>query len=226
MCNRKHWLSATDGILAGMTDKAAHVDDPARQADAVMRAARVLIGVVAKSLVELEDQVSLPQWRVLVLLATKGRLNLGQVAGALGVHPSNATRTVDRLVVAGFIKRADDPQDRRYLVLDLTKQGHDIVEQVMGHRRASIVAVMENMTSARRRALARAWSRSRRRRERRPTARRDTCSACRPDRLSPPSPAGPARTTTTVHSACLCAHSGLPRGTRTPMSCMAGPLTT
>ncbi|WP_344135088.1 MarR family transcriptional regulator [Pedococcus bigeumensis] len=141
-----------------MTEKVAHADDdPARQADAVMRASRVLVGVVAKSLVELEDKVSLPQWRVLVLLATRGRLNLGQLAGALGVHPSNATRTVEKLVVAGFVERADDPQDRRFLVLDLTRQGHDIVERVMGHRRASIVAVMENMTSSRRRALARAF---------------------------------------------------------------------
>lgn len=156
MCNRKYWQSATDDILTGMTEKAAHLDDPARQAEAVMSASRVLVAVVARSLVELEDQVSLPQWRVLVLLATRGRLNLGQVATALGVHPSNATRMVEKLVVAGLVERTDDPQDRRYLVLDLTRQGHGIVEQVMAHRRASIVAVMENMTSARRRSLAKA----------------------------------------------------------------------
>ena len=138
------------------SNKATGADDPDRQADSVMRAARVLVGVVAQSVAEVEDLVSLPQLRVLVLVASRGRLNLGQVAAALGVHPSNATRTVDRLVVAGLLKRTEDPDDRRYLALDLSKRGHDVVERVMAHRRASILAVMENMSAARRRALAEA----------------------------------------------------------------------
>ena len=119
-----------------------------------MRAARVLVGVLAQSVVEVEDQVSLPQLRVLVLVATRTKLNLGQVAESLGVHPSNATRTVDRLVVAGLLRRTDDPADRRYLVLELTPEGHGLVEQVMSYRRASILAVMERMSGTRRRALA------------------------------------------------------------------------
>jgi DNA-binding MarR family transcriptional regulator len=77
-----------------MSAKGAGVEDPARQADAVMRAARVLVGVVARSVAEVEDEVSLPQLRVLVLVASRGRMNLGQVAEALGVHPSNSSRTV------------------------------------------------------------------------------------------------------------------------------------
>jgi DNA-binding MarR family transcriptional regulator len=147
-------LSATNGILPAMAAKGPGADEPARQADAVMRAARVLVGVVARSVAEVEDEVSLTQLRVLVLVASRGRLNLGQVAAALGVHPSNATRTVDRLVVAGLLERTDDPTDRRYLVLDLTPRGHDIVERVMGYRRASILEVMEGMPLSRRRTLA------------------------------------------------------------------------
>ena len=138
-----------------MSSKAlSRSDDPHLQADAVMRAARVLVGVVARSVAEVEDLVSLPQLRVLVLVASRGRLNLGQVAEALGVHPSNATRTVDRLVVAGLLGRAEDAHDRRYLVLELTSKGHDVVQRVMEYRRAAILAVMENMSASRRRALA------------------------------------------------------------------------
>jgi DNA-binding MarR family transcriptional regulator len=72
------------------------------------------------------------------------------------VHPSNATRTVDRLVVAGLVERTDDPADRRYLALELTLRGHDVVERVMAYRRASILEVMDHMSSTQRRALARA----------------------------------------------------------------------
>ena len=138
------------------TEGPTHADDPDRQADAVMRAARVLMGVVAQSVAEVEGQVSLPQLRVLVLVADRRRMNLGQVAEVLGVHPSNATRIVERLVVAGLLHRTDDPEDRRYLALELTAEGHDIVARVMAHRRASIQAVMANMTSPQRRTIARA----------------------------------------------------------------------
>jgi DNA-binding MarR family transcriptional regulator len=134
----------------------ANADDPDRQADAVMRAARVLVGMVARSVAEVEDVVSLQQLRILVLVASRGRLNLRQVAEALGVHPSNATRTVERLVVAGLLERTDDPSDRRYLALELSAQGRAVVERVMAYRRASILEVMGNMSSARRRALAHA----------------------------------------------------------------------
>jgi DNA-binding MarR family transcriptional regulator len=138
-----------------MSSKAlSRSDDPRLQADAVMRAARVLVGVVARSVAEVEHLVSLPQLRVLVLVASRGQLNLGQVAEALGVHPSNATRTVDRLVVAGLLGRAEDPDDRRYLVLELTDAGHDVVQRVMEYRRAAILSVMENMSASRRRTLA------------------------------------------------------------------------
>ena len=140
-----------------MSDDAPHLaDDPDRQADAVMRAARVLVGVVAQSVAEVEDVVSLPQLRVLVLVADRGSLNLGQVAEALGVHPSNATRIVERLAVAGLLHRTEQPTDRRYLSLELTDRGHDVVQQVMAHRRTSILEVMAQMTGPQRRALARA----------------------------------------------------------------------
>jgi DNA-binding MarR family transcriptional regulator len=124
-----------------------------RQVDAVMAAARVLVAVVASSLVEVEERVSLPQLRVLVMLAMQGPLNLAAVAQGLGVHPSNATRTVDRLVVGGFVDRRDVPADRRNVSLTLTKSGQDLVDSVFEHRRAGIKAIVERMPEVKRRAL-------------------------------------------------------------------------
>ena len=66
----------------------------AEQVSSVMRASRVLVSVVARSIAEVEDVVTLPQLRVLVMIASHGPQNLGSVAAALGVHPSNATRRV------------------------------------------------------------------------------------------------------------------------------------
>lgn len=118
-----------------------------------MAAARVLVGVVARSVADVEDRVSLPQLRVLVLVATRGPLNLAAVADALGVHPSNATRTVERLVVAGFVDRRDAADDRRNVRLTLTKKGQRLVDSVFERRRAAIAQVVDRMPESKRRAL-------------------------------------------------------------------------
>jgi DNA-binding MarR family transcriptional regulator len=125
----------------------------AAEVEAVMLAARVLVGVSAQSVAALDDTVTLPQLRVLVMVSSRGQLNLGAVAAGLGVHASNATRTVDRLVVAGLISRSEDPTDRRHLALELTAQGHAVVEKVMNDRRAAIAKILGRMPSSRRRSL-------------------------------------------------------------------------
>jgi hypothetical protein len=71
--------------------------------------------------------------------------NLNAVANGLGVHPSNATRAVDRLVSAGLLDRSDDPTDRRNLVFELTRSGRDLVDHVMDRRRAAIAAILARM---------------------------------------------------------------------------------
>ena len=68
-----------------------------------MVAARVLVAVSAQSVAAVQDELTLPQLRVLVMVASRREMNLGAVAEGLGVHPSNATRAVDRLVVAGLL---------------------------------------------------------------------------------------------------------------------------
>ncbi|MFD1213296.1 MarR family winged helix-turn-helix transcriptional regulator [Arthrobacter sp. GCM10027362] len=127
-----------------------------REVEAVMGAANVLMGVAARSVAEVEDIVSSPQLRVLVLIDSRGPQNLGGVAAELGVHPSNATRTCERLVVAGLIKRRDDPADRRYVRLELTARGKELVATVLDHRRQAIAEVISRMPAGKRRALAEA----------------------------------------------------------------------
>ena len=127
--------------------------DPALDVEAVMAAARVLVAVSARSVAEVDEVVSLPQLRVMVMLASRGVLNLTAVARGLGVHSSNATRACDRLVAAGLVERRDDPADRRNLVLELTEQGRLLVDRVMDHRRTAIAGVLSRMPPLNRAAL-------------------------------------------------------------------------
>lgn len=125
----------------------------AEDVEAVMAAARVLVALSARSVATVDGVITLPGLRVLVMVASRGRLNLGAVADGLGVHPSNATRAVDRLVVAGLLKRRDDAVDRRNLVLELSTKGRRLVDRVMDDRRTAIIEILERMPAGRRRAL-------------------------------------------------------------------------
>jgi DNA-binding MarR family transcriptional regulator len=115
--------------------------------DAIMLAAQVLIAVTAQSVVSVEEQVTLPQLRILVMIASRGPQNLTAVAQGLGVHASNATRTCDKLVDAGLIHRSDDPADRRNLVLQLTPSGRQLIRTMTERRRAAIANVLARMPS-------------------------------------------------------------------------------
>lgn len=135
------------------TGRTADVIGGGEDVGAVMAATRVLVAVSAQSVAAVDGVVTLPQLRVLVMVASRGGLNLGAVAAGLGVHPSNATRAVERLVVAGLLDRRDDPADRRNLLLELTERGRALVERVMDERRASIAAILDRMPAGRRRSL-------------------------------------------------------------------------
>jgi DNA-binding MarR family transcriptional regulator len=129
------------------------IDQMSDDVEAVMLAARVLVAVSAQSVAAVDEQVTLPQLRVLVMVASRDDLNLGSVATGLGIHPSNATRAVDRLVKAGLLDRRDDPSDRRNLVLELTPAGRRLVDRVMDERRAAIAGILQKMPVSRRRSL-------------------------------------------------------------------------
>jgi DNA-binding MarR family transcriptional regulator len=119
-----------------------------------MRASRALVGIAAESIAEVEDLVTVPQLRVLVMVATRGPLNLAAVASGLDVSASNASRICDRLMRAGFLDRREDPVDRRNVTLTLTEAGQGLVNQVNRHRRTAIQRVLRNMEPREREQLA------------------------------------------------------------------------
>ncbi len=111
--------------------------------EAVLAAARVLVAISIRSVAATtRDTVTVPQLRVLVLVAGRPGVNVAAAALELGVHRSNATRVVDRLVRAGLLTREQDPRDRRRLVLELTDAGRRLIANVDDHRRAEIAAVL------------------------------------------------------------------------------------
>jgi DNA-binding MarR family transcriptional regulator len=120
---------------------------------AVLTASRVLVGVSAQSLMQVEDQVTPTQFRTLVVLASHGQTRLNKLAERLGVNPSTAQRSVDRLIAAGFVARRENDHDRREVVIELTGSGRDVVDQVTRLRRQAITGIVSAIPAGRRRDL-------------------------------------------------------------------------
>lgn len=133
-------------------------DDVDAVTDAVLAASRLLVTVSARSIAAVDDSITIPQFRLLVVLDTEGPQKLTSVAQALGVNPSTATRMVDRLVTAGLIDRQPNPASRRELVVGLTRRGRTVVGNVTKRRRAQIEQIVGQMSPTSRRGLVRALS--------------------------------------------------------------------
>ncbi|MEO7446835.1 MAG: MarR family winged helix-turn-helix transcriptional regulator [Humibacillus sp.] len=120
---------------------------------ALLTGSRVLVGVSARSLAEVEETVTLRQFRTLVVLHAHGPTRLNQLATRLEVGSSTALRSVDRLISAGLVVRAENPQDRREVVIASTAAGRALVREVTERRRTAILAIVEAMPSTQRRSL-------------------------------------------------------------------------
>jgi DNA-binding MarR family transcriptional regulator len=121
--------------------------------DAALTASRVLVALAARSLAAVEDEVTLAQYRALVVLRGRGPQPLQALAHELHVVPSTATRMADRLEAKGLVVRSVADDDRRLVLLALTKDGSALVDRVTRVRRRELAKVIEGMPPAQRSAL-------------------------------------------------------------------------
>ncbi|MGE3234819.1 MAG: MarR family winged helix-turn-helix transcriptional regulator [Thermoleophilia bacterium] len=136
-----------------MHDKSEDVT-PDEVVDAVLTASRVLVAVAAESLAAAERQdVSLPQYRVLVLIAARGPQRVADLAEALGVNPSTATRVCDRLYGKGLIHRRRPPGRRREVRISLSDAGVGLVDEVTRRRRDGIARLLAAVPGEQRAAV-------------------------------------------------------------------------
>ncbi len=120
--------------------------------DAVLVASRALVAVAARSLAGVGEEVTLPQYRVLIELAARGPQRVADLATILGVDRSTATRMCDRLVRKRLVQRRREVGDRRAVRISLTALGRTLIEEVSRRRRTEIASILERMPQAGRRA--------------------------------------------------------------------------
>lgn len=129
------------GEVAGVTP----IED---RVDAVMTASRALLAVVARSLAAVDEDVTLPQYRALIVLGQRGAQRPADLASTLTVTPSTATRMCDRLVAKGLIDRDRVAEDRREVRVSLSDRGRALVDEVTRRRRTEIAGLLGSLPQA------------------------------------------------------------------------------
>src|SRR5512132_3782155 len=92
-----------------------------------------------------EIDLTFAQSQVLFHVADNAGCHMGDVAKAFGVTLPAVTHIVDRLEEKQFVVRGDDPADRRVYVLELTRQGKALVQELHTMQTKGMEAVLRRM---------------------------------------------------------------------------------
>lgn len=124
-----------------MTD---HEQLIARGVELQVRVNRIVRGLEADD-PWLSLELTMPQLKVLFLLNVQGASKVGTLARALRVTLPTMTGILDRLVEQEFIRRDEDPGDRRLVMSRLTRRGQELVDQLHAAGRSRLVRVFAAM---------------------------------------------------------------------------------
>ena len=94
-----------------------------------------------------ELDLTYAQSQVLFHVADRPGCHMGDVAKAFGVTLPAITHIVDRLEEKQFLLRADDPADRRVWILELTRTGRALVDELHGLQMRGVEGVLQRMAA-------------------------------------------------------------------------------
>jgi DNA-binding MarR family transcriptional regulator len=125
--------------------------------DAVLTASRALVAVSTRSLGAAAEHTTIAQYRMLVVLASRGPRRMTDLATALDVAPSTAGRMTDRLVRKQLARRHRARADRRSVVVSLTPAGRQVVDEATARRRVLIEEILAKLPVGQQQAVAAAF---------------------------------------------------------------------
>ncbi|MDZ4719287.1 MAG: MarR family transcriptional regulator [Roseiflexaceae bacterium] len=96
---------------------------------------------------EVGEDTSMPQFRVLTLLAAQP-LTLSTLAKQRRVSPQSMSELVQVLVERGWIARLPDPSDRRQSLLQLTEHGRAQYERATDHMLQRLTPLIGQLSRA------------------------------------------------------------------------------
>ena len=79
--------------------------------------------------------LTLPQWRALVVIGRADGVRVGEVARRIGLSLPSTSRLIGRLERRGYVSTERDDRDRRAILVRLSPSGHAVRQAVIERRR-------------------------------------------------------------------------------------------
>jgi DNA-binding MarR family transcriptional regulator len=96
----------------------------------------------------LRGSLSLVHLHVLTVLEADGPLSMSKLAESLDVSVASATGIVDRMEQRGLVERRREPDDRRVVLVQTTKAGTAVFDDLAQERRKHLAGLLDRMTDA------------------------------------------------------------------------------
>ena len=95
----------------------------------LMRAQQIMLGRVESVLRRFDVTFARYEVLMLLLFSRSGALPMRVIGERLQVHPTSVTNAVDRLELAGLVRREPHPTDRRTTLVTLTREGRSVAQR-------------------------------------------------------------------------------------------------
>lgn len=90
---------------------------------------------------------SIGRYKTFGILRAHGPIRAGELAALCGTTPSATSEVIEGLVADGYVRRVDDPTDRRAVMVELTDRGEAELQRVGDLMSAELVKRLEVLTS-------------------------------------------------------------------------------
>lgn len=77
-----------------------------------------------------EAGLTVPEWRVMAHLHGAGNVGVRDITARVNLDKSLVSRAATRLEEAGLVRKTDDDQDRRLILIALTEEGEALMERL------------------------------------------------------------------------------------------------
>jgi DNA-binding MarR family transcriptional regulator len=99
------------------------------------------------------SELSLPQLHLVMFLYHGGSCGVRDIGARMEMSSPAASQMIERLVQAGLLERAEDPDDRRVRQIALTEKGRQLAECGIAERYRWLDALVAELDDAERRAV-------------------------------------------------------------------------
>jgi len=101
-----------------------------------------------------EEGLTPTQFAVLEVLYHLGPLYASDIARKILKTGGNLTMVVSNLVRCGLVRRSKNAEDRRYVLVELTAKGRELMRRIFPRHAAQIVEAMGRLTPSEQKQLA------------------------------------------------------------------------